>query len=225
MKKITKVTFLGVVGIFVLALSFIVLPTIADANTFSQISGTTTLKVGSKNSNVTALQRFLASDNNIYPEGRVTGYFGSLTKDAVIQFQLAYNLSADGLAGPATKAKANNIIETNKGIDLYAPSVNNVSVSPSGTNVTVSFNSYELVKATVFYDVNPINWSNWDDSKMSLDVPTISGMRSTDSNFSMNKQIVINNLLANSNYNYMITLTDQSGNTTVVLPGVFRTGQ
>lgn len=183
MKKINKFSILGIVGIFALAIAFVVAPMSTEASTFSQISGSTTLKVGSKNASVTALQRFLASNSNIYPEGRVTGYFGSLTKAAVIQFQLAYNLGADGLVGPATKAKANNIIETDKGIDLYAPSAYNISVNPFGTNATFSFNSYEPVKATVFYDINPINWNNWDDSKMSLDVPLISGMRNTDSNF------------------------------------------
>ena len=36
---------------------------------------------------VTRLQRFLAGDPSIYPEGRITGYYGSLTVAAVKRFQ------------------------------------------------------------------------------------------------------------------------------------------
>ena len=37
---------------------------------------TKTLKLGSQNSEVKALQQALATDKTIYPEGKATGYYG-----------------------------------------------------------------------------------------------------------------------------------------------------
>lgn len=224
MIKKNKFMFLGVMGGLMLAVTFAVASVSADT-TFTQITGSTTLKLGSKNENVTSLQHFLASNSSIYPAGTVTGYFGPMTKAAVVQFQLSYNLTADGIAGNATKNKVNSIIEAGKGIDLSAPAINNLSVVPSGKNVTITFSSNELVKATVFYDTNSINWNNWSDSVASLEIPTISGTQNTDSTFGLTKQFTLSNLSANSNYNYTITATDQSGNVSVIWPTTFKTGQ
>ncbi len=225
MLKNNKFTFLGIIGIFVLVLSFTIAPTFAKADTYSQIGGAT-LKYGSRGTSVTALQQFLASNSDIYPAGSVTGYFGPLTKAAVIQFQLSYNLNADGIAGPNTKGKANSIIASGLGMDLFAPAINNLSVaSVSGNNVNVSFSSNEPVKTAVFYDTNAINWSNWDDAAITLSTPNISGASKVDDSFSLNKQLTLSNLSANTNYNYVVTATDQSGNTSVVWPKVVRTGQ
>lgn len=64
---------------------------------------------------VTTLQTFLAKDKNIYPEGKVTGYFGVLTFKAVGRFQLKYSLvkgvnyAGYGLVGPKTRAKLNEL--------------------------------------------------------------------------------------------------------------------
>ena len=51
---------------------------------------------GSKGSNVTALQQFLARDPSIYPEGTVSGYYGALTTTAVQRFQVKYNIVSTG---------------------------------------------------------------------------------------------------------------------------------
>src|SRR3990167_4279780 len=45
------------------------------------------LDFGATGGNVTSLQQFLAADASIYPEGLVTGYFGSLTRAAVQRYQ------------------------------------------------------------------------------------------------------------------------------------------
>ncbi len=64
------------------------------------------LYYGLKNSDVTCLQKFLLSQGNtIYPEGLITGYFGSSTKSAVVRFQQKYGISPTGYVGQLTRAK------------------------------------------------------------------------------------------------------------------------
>ena len=81
------------------------------ASTFSK-----SLYKGIQNSDVTALQSFLKSQGtDIYPEGLVTGYFGSATEKAVQRFQAKYGLSqlgdsAYGFVGPKTRAKINALL-------------------------------------------------------------------------------------------------------------------
>ncbi len=48
------------------------------------------LKLGSQGTEVKELQKCLARDPEIYPEGETTGYFGQKTKEAVIRFQEKY---------------------------------------------------------------------------------------------------------------------------------------
>ncbi len=49
-----------------------------------------TLVVGSQGNEVTELQKCLAKDPEVYPDGTVSGYFGSKTKEAIINFQEKY---------------------------------------------------------------------------------------------------------------------------------------
>ena len=62
---------------------------------------TKTLAVGSKGADVTALQNAL----NISP---ATGYFGNMTKAAVMSYQTTNKLAALGMVGPATRASLNS---------------------------------------------------------------------------------------------------------------------
>lgn len=68
------------------------------------------LNFGVTGEDVSLLQRLLAQDPTIYPEGRVTGYFGPLTQAAVEKFQLKHSIVAAGVlgygwVGPLTRAK------------------------------------------------------------------------------------------------------------------------
>jgi peptidoglycan hydrolase-like protein with peptidoglycan-binding domain len=214
--------FMGVFGGLVLAIVFVVAPSFVNAaNDF----GSTTLRVGSKGSNVRALQELLATDRDMYPSGSVDGSFGPNTKNAVVQFQLAYGLSADGIFGRNSMTTANSLVDAGRGVDVSAPIINNLVVNTSGRNVTLSFSSNESVKTALFYDTNAINWSNWDDAVMSFITPNISGMTSVDNSYSTNKQFNLSNLSQNTTYNYTITATDQSGNISVIWPTTFRTAQ
>ena len=71
----------------------------------------------STNGEVTRLQKILAKDSVVYPEGKVTGYFGPATMAAVKRFQVQNNLarvgsSGYGLVGPATRAALLNTCST-----------------------------------------------------------------------------------------------------------------
>ncbi len=70
---------------------------------------TMTLKLGMSGSEVTALQTALKGDVSVYPEGLVTGYFGSLTQKAVKAFQAKYGIDQVGQVGPVTRAKLNSL--------------------------------------------------------------------------------------------------------------------
>jgi peptidoglycan hydrolase-like protein with peptidoglycan-binding domain len=192
----------------------------AYAQSFSVVTGGT-MKIGSRGANVSAMQQLLASHPYIYPAARVTGYFGPLTREAVVQFQLAYDLAPDGVVGPFTRAKMNSLIAAGRGLDNFAPVVSNVNVQTSGRTMTVRFNSNEPVRANVYYDRNALTLR---DSGMSFGMPTISGAVSSDTTFGTSKQLTITNLNADTNYNYSIMAVDPSGNVRVVLPQVFRSG-
>lgn len=58
------------------------------------------VKPGTTSANVTALQQFLARDPNVYPEAKVTGYFGGLTQAAVGRWQAKNGIVSSG--SPAT---------------------------------------------------------------------------------------------------------------------------
>ena len=87
---------------------------------------TKSLTVGSRGADVTALQQFL-SDNKFYT-GPVTGYFGQLTKTAVIAFQKARGIAQVGNVGPLTRA------ELNKGIIATTPT----TTQPASSGLTAT---------------------------------------------------------------------------------------
>jgi hypothetical protein len=76
---------------------------------------TTPLWIGLQSEDVRRLQTLLATKPEIYPEGKITGYFGSLTKKAVQRFQLQYNVvdseldPAFGYVGPKTRVKLKEV--------------------------------------------------------------------------------------------------------------------
>ncbi len=76
------------------------------------------LAFGSKGDAVKQLQTLLARDKQVYPEGLVTGYFGPLTKKAVIRFQEKYAedilkpyklTMGTGFVGKKTRAKLEEV--------------------------------------------------------------------------------------------------------------------
>lgn len=73
------------------------------------------LREGIRGADVELLQQILASDSSIYPEGLVTGYFGPLTKAAVVKFQAKTGINEGGEVGPKTKERINQILAEGAG--------------------------------------------------------------------------------------------------------------
>ncbi len=94
------------------------------------------LGAGAKGDDVTRLQQLLKTDASIYPTGQVTGYFGALTKAAILKFQLKYGViksateTGAGRLGPKTRAKINEVF---KGAAPAASTPAPVVSTPSST--------------------------------------------------------------------------------------------
>ena len=96
--------------------SFAALTTALLLTTFSvqpafAYSDSAVIKQGMRNSNVTELQRDLKTLGFFIASP--TGYFGSITKSAVVGFQKRYGLSPDGVAGKNTISKITSLKKAN----------------------------------------------------------------------------------------------------------------
>jgi PKD repeat protein len=77
---------------------------------------TRNLGIGSEGADVTDLQRYLAQDKSVYPEGVISGYFGSLTQIALQRWQASHGIVSSGTAdttgfgavGPRTRNAIKN---------------------------------------------------------------------------------------------------------------------
>ncbi len=83
-----------------MALDGTVGPVTFDVLWITAVTGGRTLSEGVNGFDTVGLQVIL--QNLGFYRGRVDGYFGTLTKDAVRDFQVAFGIAADGVAGPDT---------------------------------------------------------------------------------------------------------------------------
>ncbi len=78
---------------------------------------TNDLKLGMRGNAVSDLQKMLAKNPSLYPEGMVTGYFGSLTQAAVKKLQQKHGLPQTGVFDAVTRdALGNNAMSTSSTI-------------------------------------------------------------------------------------------------------------
>jgi peptidoglycan hydrolase-like protein with peptidoglycan-binding domain len=179
------------------------------------------LDFGETNADVTNLQTFFKDNPAIYPEGIVSGYFGSLTRSSVQRFQAQYGLDQVGRVGPMTQSKINSLIASGGWTvsDISGPSISSVSKSVSNTSVTFGWNTDELASAKVFYNTSPVSMSEGD--------ITSSGFGSTNGWTSANdsiartsQQVTVSGLHPNTQYYYVIVATDVKGNVSVWNPNM-----
>ena len=103
------------------------------------------LKDSGTGNQVTALQKFLAQDSSVYPEGLITGYYGQLTEKAVQRWQAKYSVVSSGLpsttgygsAGPKTRARIKEICGV-----VVPPKVSSGVYEPVAGDILVRKNDY-----------------------------------------------------------------------------------
>ena len=204
-------------SVAVVALGTFVLPATTFADTLYR-----ELNIGMSGSDVSSVQTFLASDSSLYPQGLVTGYFGSLTKAAVARFQSRNGISPVGRIGPATLPVINAQMNTGvyTGTDRRAPVIGSVSVGVSSSVANISWNKDKDAAALVYYSAYPITLT---EASANSSV-TISGTPVT---ANLNVQTMHNasiiGLQPNTTYNYVVYVKDASGNESVTSVKTFRT--
>lgn len=210
--------------------------TVASAQTaFVPIASSADL--GSRGTNVTNIQTFLASNPAFYPEGLITGYYGPLTAAAVRRFQVFYGIVSSGTpsttgfgrVGPATMARMNALIATggsgSQTGSLRAPSIFNLNHTHTANSATFTFNTDEPTMARVVYGTNPLMFNEGDINSNGFGAI---GGSSVNSSLGMgtSHSIVVSNLTANTNYYFTVVATDADGNVSVWGPNnAIRTNQ
>jgi peptidoglycan hydrolase-like protein with peptidoglycan-binding domain len=220
MKNITPVKLLGgfvSVGIIMGAIIIMAIPYMASAATLTR-----ELQFGMSGADVSDLQIFLASDATIYPEGLVTGYFGLLTKSAVLKFQARNGISTVGRVGPITLAAINAQMNNGStvGTDRTAPVISGTSISPSSSAATISWNTNENAAGIIYYNVSPISM---------VEAATNGGVNISGTSLLANIGMqtahsgTLTGLNSNTTYNYVLYVRDASGNENVTWPATFKT--
>ena len=93
-------------------------PVSSLASQYQLISFTNYLYPGLTHPDVKNLQQLLSQYPDIYPEAKITGYYGPLTKQAIQRLQIKYNITnksdnAFGLVGPKTRKILNLLQQIN----------------------------------------------------------------------------------------------------------------
>ncbi len=179
------------------------------------------LDMGETNGDVTNLQTFFKDNASIYPEGKVTGYFGSLTKSSVERFQAQYGLSTVGRVGPLTRDKINDLINSGGWTmgDVSGPAIYSVSKNLTNTTATFSWNTDEMATAKIFYNTNPVTMNEGDIN--SVGFGSTNGWVAANDNVARNaQQVTISGLHPNTQYYYVIVSTDLKGNVSVWNPNM-----
>lgn len=190
-----------------------------NSSVFAYIPLSSQLDFGEKNSDVTNLQEFFADNSAIYPEGLVTGYFGGLTKNAVVKFQAEYGLAQVGRVGPMTQEKINNLISTGGWTmaDISGPAISSVVKTVSNNSATFVWNTDEMASAKAYYSTSPLTMIEGNINSSGFMI-TSGYAANNDGTARMSQQITFSNLNPNTKYYYVLVSTDLKGNVSLVGP-------
>ena len=121
------------------------------------------LTTGSQGNEVKELQKCLAKDPEVYPEGEVTGYFGSKTKAAVIRFQEKYR--ADILV-PAELEKGTGDVKK-----LTRAKLNEICFESPEEIIPLKF-SLTTVDQPILIEVASLMQSQWENLGAEVEIKT-----------------------------------------------------
>lgn len=180
------------------------------------------LEVGMRGSDVSELQTFLATDPSVYPQGLVTGYFGPLTRAAVMNFQAKNGISSVGRVGPITLAAISSKMGSGgtTGADVSAPSITALSVTASSSSAIFNLSTSENATSRIHYSTAPLSLT---EANAISDV-SIGGTNAVvSSDLRQNHSVTITGLSPNTTYYYSVYARDSAGNVNMTWPTTFNT--
>lgn len=203
------------------------------SSVFAYTTVNSQLDFGETNADITSLQMFFKDNSVIYPEGLVTGYFGSLSRSAVERFQTHYSIVSSGSAattgygrvGPSTRDKINSLINQGGWVisDISGPWIYAVNSVITNTSASFTWTTNENASGKVFYGTSPITMNEGDINSVGFG-STNGFVASNDGLVRTSQQVTVQNLQPNTIYYYVIVSTDLTGNVSIVGPNnTFRT--
>jgi peptidoglycan hydrolase-like protein with peptidoglycan-binding domain len=124
------------------------------------------LSVGDSGADVRQLQTWLTEVGYAVPE---TGYFGPLTRGAVMRFQAAHGLSVDGIVGPQTAGALSALVSGAGGVGGSGTA----SASSGSSSSSASLPAAQIVfPLRPVADVLPTSYWTLDQG---IDIPTVGG--------------------------------------------------
>ncbi|OGC88140.1 hypothetical protein A2419_01580 [Candidatus Adlerbacteria bacterium RIFOXYC1_FULL_48_26] len=191
----------------------------------------TQMDIGDTGSDVTTLQQTLATDASLYPQGLVTGYFGSLSSAAVQRFQARHSIVSSGTAattgygrvGPSTIATFNAVY--GGGTTSYgdtAPTISNVSLTTVNGGMNVSWATDQQSTGIVYYSTSPLVVAEATGPGQQISVSG-NNVQTVTAPLGTAKSLTLNNLSGNTTYYYMIQSVDTSGKISLTWPSTFVT--
>lgn len=192
---------------------------------FPQVSSAASLyrqlQLGMRGSDVSDLQAFLAKDSSVYPQGLVTGYYGSLTASAVSKYQAKVGLAVVGRVGPLTLARINSEMSGSVGTNMF-PTIGAVSVSTSTNSANINWNTRTNTSAVLYYSTSPITLV---EASPTSGVVINGSSTLVNSDFTSAHSVNLTGLASSTTYYYVAYVKDASGNENITWPATFRTNQ
>ncbi|GAH38059.1 unnamed protein product, partial [marine sediment metagenome] len=121
------------------------------------------LKLGSQGTEVKELQKCLAKDPEVYPEGEITSYFGSKTKAAVIRFQEKYK---EEILEPVGIEKGTGLVRK-----TTREKLNEICFEPPEETIPLKF-SLTTVDQPILIEVASLLQSQWENLGVEIEIET-----------------------------------------------------